>query len=82
VGAIVDVRIPLTESISRSVMRRVSTPRYMLSGMLVLSGNECPHLRGCDLAVLSQEAEVPKGVGWMLESLLGQLGDAGYLVQP
>jgi hypothetical protein len=37
VGAMADVCIPLIESLSWSVMRRVSTPSYMLSGMLALS---------------------------------------------
>jgi hypothetical protein len=37
VGAKADVRIPLIGSISWSVMRRVSVPGYMLSGMLALS---------------------------------------------
>jgi hypothetical protein len=36
VGAVADVRIPLIGSSSRSVMKRVSAPGYMLSGMLVL----------------------------------------------
>jgi hypothetical protein len=34
VGATADVRIPLIESLSFSVMRWVFSPRYMLSGML------------------------------------------------
>jgi hypothetical protein len=37
VGAAADVRIPLIESLLRSVMRWVSAPGYMLSGMLDLS---------------------------------------------
>jgi hypothetical protein len=37
VGAVADLRIPLIESLSRSVMRRVSAPGYILSGMLVVS---------------------------------------------
>jgi hypothetical protein len=37
VGATADVHIPLIESLSGSVMRRVSAPGYMLSGMLALS---------------------------------------------
>jgi hypothetical protein len=37
VGATTDVRIPLIESLLQSVMRRISAPRYMLSGMLALS---------------------------------------------
>jgi hypothetical protein len=32
------------------------------------------------LAVLSQGAEVPKGDGWMPESLSGRPGDAAYPV--
>jgi hypothetical protein len=36
VGTAADVRIPLIESISWSVMRRVSAPGYMLSSMLAL----------------------------------------------
>jgi hypothetical protein len=37
VGAMADLRIPLIESLSRSVMRRVSAPEYMVSGMLASS---------------------------------------------
>jgi hypothetical protein len=37
VGAATDVHIPLIESLPWSVMRRVSAPRYMLSGMLASS---------------------------------------------
>jgi hypothetical protein len=37
VGGAADVRIPLIESLSRSVMRRVSAPEYTLSGTLALS---------------------------------------------
>jgi hypothetical protein len=33
-GGAADVRIPLIESLSKLVMRRVSTPGYMLSSML------------------------------------------------
>jgi hypothetical protein len=36
VGATTDVRIPLIRPLTRSVIRWVSAPRYMLSGMLVL----------------------------------------------
>jgi hypothetical protein len=34
VGAMADVRIPLIESLSQPLMRPVSTPGYMRSGML------------------------------------------------
>jgi hypothetical protein len=37
VGAATDVRIPLIEPLSRSVMRWLSAPGYMLSGMLASS---------------------------------------------
>jgi hypothetical protein len=36
VGAATDVRIPLIESLSQSVMRQVSAPGYMLLGMPAL----------------------------------------------
>jgi hypothetical protein len=37
VGAVADVRIPLIESLSRSVMRWIPAPGYTLPGMLALS---------------------------------------------
>jgi hypothetical protein len=37
VGATTDLRIPMIKSLSQSVMRRVSAPGYMLSGMLASS---------------------------------------------
>jgi hypothetical protein len=37
VGDTTEVRIPLIKSLSWSMMRRVSVPRYMLSSMLALS---------------------------------------------